>query len=90
MDRPENILFRTKDPSSDIVIADFGMWVPSLLTGMLGDRSHSRICAVPNTSNLLGSRLRPSQGVTDMLLQRYSTIRGTASLSTSGLLGIYP
>ena len=28
MDRPENILFRTKDPSSDIVIADFGMWVP--------------------------------------------------------------
>jgi calcium/calmodulin-dependent protein kinase I len=24
-DRPENILFRTKDPSSDIVIADFGM-----------------------------------------------------------------
>lgn len=23
--RPENILYRTKDPSSDIVIADFGM-----------------------------------------------------------------
>lgn len=23
--RPENILYRTKDPESDIVIADFGM-----------------------------------------------------------------
>jgi calcium/calmodulin-dependent protein kinase I len=27
VDRPENILFRTKGPSSDIVIADFGMYV---------------------------------------------------------------
>jgi hypothetical protein len=25
-DRPENILLRTKDPSSDIVIADFDIW----------------------------------------------------------------
>lgn len=89
MDRPENILFRTKDPSSDIVIADFGMWVSYLLTGMLGDRSHSRIYAVPNTSKLLGSRSRPSQGVSGMLLQRYSTIRGTASPLISGPLGIY-
>ena len=24
--RPENILYRTKDPESDIVIADFGMY----------------------------------------------------------------
>ena len=29
--RPENILYRTKDPSSDIVIADFGMWVVELI-----------------------------------------------------------
>jgi hypothetical protein len=50
---------------------------------------HSRIYAVPNTSNLLGSRLHPSQGVSDMLLQRYSTIRATASPLISGLLGIY-
>ena len=25
--KPENILYRTKDPESDIVIADFGMYV---------------------------------------------------------------
>ena len=60
-----------------------------LLTGMLGDRSHSRIYAVQNTSKLLGSRLRPSQGVSDMLLQKYSTIRATANPLISGLLGIY-
>ena len=60
-----------------------------LLTGMLGDRSHSRIYAVQNTSKLLGSRLRPWQGVSGMLLRRCSTIRGTASPLISGLLGIY-
>ena len=38
-DRPENILFRTKDPSSDIVIADFGMCVPPyFLTWSFRDR----------------------------------------------------
>jgi hypothetical protein len=60
-----------------------------LLAGMLGDKSYSRIYAVPNTSKLLRNRLRPSQGVLDMLLQRYSTIRGTECPLISGLLGIY-
>lgn len=29
--RPENILYRTKEPQSDIVIADFGMCVLSFV-----------------------------------------------------------
>ena len=29
--RPENILYRTNDPDSDIVIADFGMWGATFL-----------------------------------------------------------
>ncbi|OAX32036.1 kinase-like protein, partial [Rhizopogon vinicolor AM-OR11-026] len=30
--KPENILYRTRDSDSDIVIADFGMWGPPLLS----------------------------------------------------------
>ena len=87
-DRPENILFRTKDPSSDIVIADFGMCVPPyFLTGRSETGLSHPYHAVPNISILPGSSSRPSQEVSDILLQRYSPLRATANLLIFGLLG---
>jgi calcium/calmodulin-dependent protein kinase I len=35
--KPENILYRTRDNNSDIVIADFGMYVPVLLFTVICD-----------------------------------------------------
>jgi hypothetical protein len=59
--RPENILYRTKDPGSDIVIADFGMYVEnfSLMLAM----PKSRYFLVPNTSIRLKNNCTRSQAV---------------------------
>jgi len=48
-DRPENILFRTKDPSSDIVIADFGMYVALTYSQ---DTSHMRVSQPSSAKHL--------------------------------------
>ena len=62
-DRPENILFRTKDPSSDIVIADFGMYVGLTCSQDTPLTCVSHNLPAPSTSNPLGSSSRPSQAV---------------------------
>jgi len=64
-----------KWPGSDIVVADFGMYVA--LTGSLETplTCVSRDLPVPSTSNPPGSGSRPSQAVWDMSLQRCSPKR---------------
>jgi len=71
VDRPENILFRTKDPSSDIVIADFGMYVALTCSPETPLTWVSHDLPAPNTSMPLGSSSHPSQEVWVMSLQKY-------------------
>jgi len=59
-DRPENVLFRTKDPSSDIVIADFGMYVTLTCSWDTPLTCVSHNLPAPSTSNPLGSSSCPS------------------------------
>src|SRR6266702_62705 len=84
--RPENILYRTKDPSSDIVIADFGMWVVELVlrNGIL--KAHR---AVPSTCIPLKSSSCPLLEASATWRQRCLITRATASPSTSGLSGTH-
>jgi hypothetical protein len=72
LDGPDNVLFRTKNSSSDIVIADFGMRV-SLTCSLENVSRKSFDLAGPSTSNPLNSSPRPSQAVWDMCLRRCST-----------------
>lgn len=81
--RPENILYRTKESGSDIVIADFGMRVASLrFTQRTNTHPAVRnICTPPKNSST------HSQGVSDTLLPKSSINKDTERLWISGRQG---
>src|SRR5216683_273801 len=84
-DRLENVLFHTKDPLSDIMIADFGMYVALTCSQDTPLTCVSHNLPVPSTSNLLGSSSRPSQASLGYVPPELLSQKGTASPSTSSL-----
>ncbi len=83
--RPENILFRTKDPSSDIVIADFGMYIA--LTCSQDTPCHMRVSQPSSAKHLesAGEQLVSLTGSLGYVPPVLLSQKGAASRPTSGL-----
>ena len=78
--RPENILYRSKDPNSDIVIVDFGMWVPHPLPTPL----FLHLFTEPNSSTPPTNNLPLSPVLSGTSLPKSSKTPATENPSTSG------
>jgi hypothetical protein len=83
--RPENILYRTKDADSDIVIADFGMFVVFLCFSQMAFTS--TLITAQNTCTPMTNNCTRWPAVSVMLPQKYSTNKATAKLWICGLSG---
>src|SRR6266851_2170919 len=78
-DRPENVLCHTKDPSSDIVIADFGMYVALTCLRDMPLTCMSHNLPAPSTLNPLESSIRPSQASLGYVPPELLSLKGMAA-----------
>lgn len=82
--RPENILYRSRAPDSDIVIADFGAYV---LISLYLSISHCIMCLVHDTVHPTMSYI-VKLALTTTLRLKCSRTKGTASSWIYGPLGM--